>query len=51
MREIRLELVALIAWGKADFPCVTQTEIDAIGHRILRMAELLRRVRQIAAQN
>jgi hypothetical protein len=34
-----------------DFPGVTQTEIDAVAHRIIRMAELLRRMRQIAERN
>ena len=43
MLELRQELAAQIEWEEADFECPTQTEIDAVAHRILRMAELLRR--------
>jgi hypothetical protein len=42
MLELREELAALIEWEEADFECVTQTEIDAVAHRILRRAELPR---------
>jgi hypothetical protein len=45
------ELVAIIEWESEDFSCVTQTEIDAVAHRILRMAELLKRMREIAKRN
>jgi hypothetical protein len=51
MLEVRKELAALVAWDKAGFPCVTRIEIDAVGIRIIRMAELLRKARRIAAQN
>ena len=51
MLEVRKELAALLAWDKAGFPCVTPTEVSAVGIRIVRMAELLRKARQIAAQN
>lgn len=42
MLQLRAELAALIEWEAEDFPCVTQTEIDAVVHRIVRMAELLK---------
>jgi len=51
MLELRKELTALIEWKPEDFECVTQTEIDAVAHRILRMAELLKRMREIARRN
>ena len=51
MLEVRAELVALIEWEKAAFPCTTQIETDAAKHRILRKAELLRRISQIAERN
>jgi len=51
MFKLRKELVALVQWEAGDFPCVKQTEIDAIAHRVLRMAELPRRMRDIAWRN
>ena len=51
MLQLRKELVALIEWEAEDFPCVTQTEIDAVAHRIVRMAELLKWMREIAERN
>ncbi len=51
MLQLRKELAALIEWGADDFECPTQTEIDAVAHRIIRMAELLKRMREIAEQN
>lgn len=51
MLELRQELAALIDWEEADFESVTQPEIDAVAHRIIRMAELLRRMREIAERN
>ena len=51
MFELRQELMAIRRWELANFTCSTQTEIDAVAHRILRMAELLRRVREIAERN
>lgn len=51
MLELRKELTALIHWEEADFENVTQTEIDAVANRIIRMAELLRRMREIAERN
>ena len=51
MLELGKELVTLIDWEAEDFPCVTRTEIDAVTHRITRIAELLRWTRQIAEPN
>ena len=35
MLELRKELVALVEWEEADFESPTQTEIDAVAHRII----------------
>lgn len=51
MIELREELAALIAWNQSGFEYREQTEIDAIGHRIKRMSEIIRRIREIAEQN
>ena len=51
MLELRKELVSLVEWEAEDFPCLTQTEIDSVAHRIIRMAELLKRMREIAERN
>ena len=51
MLELRQELVVLVEWEESGFECPTQTEIDAVTPRILRMAELLRRMRAIAEWN
>jgi hypothetical protein len=51
MLTIRRELAALIAWNQAEFCSYSKTELDAIAIRILRMAELLRRMREIAERN
>jgi HAMP domain-containing protein len=51
MLELRKELIALVEWEAEDFPCPTQTEIDAVAQRVLRMAELLKRMREIAERN
>lgn len=51
MFKLRKELVGLIKWEKAAFPCFTQIEIDATGHRVLRKAELFRRIHEIAERN
>jgi len=51
MLEVRKELTALIEWESEDFPCVTQTEIDAVAQCIIRMAELLKRMREISERN
>jgi hypothetical protein len=51
MLELRQELVGLIEWEAEDFECVTQTEVDAVANRIIRMAELLTRMREIAQRN
>ena len=51
MLELRQELAALIEWEEADVECRRQTEIDAVAHRIIRMAELLAWMHQIAEQN
>ena len=48
MLELRQELVSLLEWEEADFECPTQAELDAVALRILRMAELLRRMREIS---
>jgi len=42
--------VALLEWEAEDFPCVRHAEIDAVAHRIIRMAELLKRMREIAGE-
>jgi hypothetical protein len=49
--ELRQELMAVRKWELANFTCSTQTEIDAVAHRILRVSELLRQVREIAQRN
>ena len=36
------KLAAILEWEKANFPCVTQMEMDARDHRARRRAELLR---------
>jgi hypothetical protein len=51
MFELRQELMAIRRWELANFTCSTQTEIDAVAHRILRVAELLRQVREFAQRN
>lgn len=51
MHELRLELEALKAWDDSCFDCHDQVELDAIGHRIIRMAELMRKIREIARRN
>lgn len=51
MLELRQQLASIIEWKAEDFECPTQTEIDAVAHRVLRMAELLRRMREIAERN
>jgi hypothetical protein len=51
MLELRKQLVSLVEWEAENFPCIMQTEIDAVAHRIIRMAELLKRMREIAEQN
>ena len=51
MLELWQELVSLKRWDDAGFECATQIEIDAVAHRILRVAELLRKVREIAERN
>lgn len=51
MVELRRELAALIEWEAEDFECIRQTEIDAVANRAIRMAELLRRMREIAERN
>ncbi len=51
MLELRQQLAALIEWKEVKIECVAQAEIDAVAQRIIRMAELLRRMREIAARN
>jgi hypothetical protein len=51
MFELRQEIIFLRDLEHAGCPSSTQTEIGAVAHRILRMAELLRRVREIAQRN
>lgn len=51
MLELRQELVDLIEWKDANVADVAQAEIDAVAQRIIRMAELLRRMREIAERN
>jgi hypothetical protein len=42
------ELVSLVEWGEADFPCITEAEIDVVAHCIVRTVELLKRMREKA---
>lgn len=51
MLELREELVSMIKWEDADFECPRQTEIDAVAKRVLRMTDLLRKMREIAQRN
>ena len=51
LQELRKELEAIRLWCAADFPCTTETELDAVAHRILRMAEIKRKIREIAERN
>ena len=51
MLELRQELVDLIESKSEKVECVTQAAIDAVAQRIIRMAELLRRMREIAQRN
>lgn len=52
MLELRNELITLVGWEMGEeFECPTQSEIDAVGLRIVRMAELLRRMGEMAQSN
>jgi len=57
LQQLRNELAALKAWvaqkaWDADgFACEQRTELDAIAHRIIRMAEILRKMRNIVERN
>jgi hypothetical protein len=51
MLELRKEVMALTQCEAENFPCAAQPEIDAVAHRIIRMAELLKRMREIAERN
>ena len=48
---LRQEIISLRDLEHAEFPSNAQMESDAVAHRILRMAELLRQVREIAQGN
>jgi len=51
MLKLRIELQALVAWNDSNFESHESTELDAVEHRILRMTELIREIRKIAARN
>lgn len=51
LQQLRNELAALKAWDAAVFACEERTELDAIAHRIIRVAEILRKMRKIVEQN
>ena len=50
MLKLRQELVALVE-SKPVAEHVPQADIDAVADRILRMAQLLRKMREIADRN
>lgn len=43
--------MALIEWEAAGFECSIRIEIEAAAHRIIRIAELLQRMSDIAQRN
>ena len=49
MLERRKELEALVAWKHSAFD--EGAELENIAHLIMRMAKLIREIRQIAARN
>lgn len=51
MLELRQELSVLIQWDESAFEYREQAELDAIGHRIMRMAELISKIRELAERN
>ena len=51
LQQLRNELAALKKWSAPDFPCDTRTELDAITHRRIRIAEIMREMRKIAERN
>jgi len=51
LQQLRNELAVLKAWDAAVFACEERTELDAIAHRIIRMAEILRKMREIVERN
>ncbi len=51
MLELRQELATLIGWEDVQTERPTQTEIDAVAARIIRMAQLLRHMREVAERN
>jgi hypothetical protein len=51
MLELRKELQTLIVWNYSASECHEQTQLDAVAHRIMRMAELIREIREITARN
>ena len=51
LQELRKELEAIRQWNEADFTCSTEVELDAVANRILRMAEIKRKLRELAERN
>lgn len=51
LHQLRNELAALKVWNAANFACEERTELEAVAHRIIRMAEILRKMREVAERN
>ena len=51
MLKLRRELAAIREWNQLPLVCDTRTELDAVGFRVIRMAEIIAKVKQIAEQN
>jgi len=49
--KLREELAALKTWHVAGFNVRAETELDAVGHRIMRMAELIHTIQKIVELN
>jgi len=51
MLEMQKELAALMAWDYSDLDLREGAELDAVGRRLIRMAELIRKIREKAQLN
>jgi hypothetical protein len=51
LEKLRAELKAIQEWDRSNFQIETQTELDAIPIHQRREAELIRKIREIAALN
>jgi hypothetical protein len=51
LQQLRDELAVLKAWNAAEFACQDRTELDAVAHRIIRMAQIILEMRKIAERN